>query len=66
MPLTQLEHLFLATKNPVFFFPMPEISLTVYVARIEAAVASYVKIPDFANLNLWREVFKKEKVNSSI
>ena len=48
-----------------FFSTMPEISLTVYAARIEAAVASYVKIRDFADTNLWREAFEKEKVNSS-
>ena len=44
---------------------MPELTLTVYAARIEAAVASYVKIRDFADTKLWRDAFEKEKVNPS-
>jgi hypothetical protein len=44
---------------------MPEASLILFAARIEAAVAAYLEIRDFTNENVWRAAFEQEKVSPS-
>ena len=44
---------------------MPEASLISFAARIEAAVATYLGIRDFADDNVWRAAFEQEKVSLS-
>ena len=63
---------FHATSTPCPLFPfdqlscaMPEASLIPFAARIEAAVAAYVEIRDFADENVWRAAFEQEKVSPS-
>jgi hypothetical protein len=60
---TRLLHSLSPSKH--LFFAMPDESLTVYAARVEAAIASYLEIRDFADAKVWKAMFEEEKVSYS-
>ena len=44
---------------------MPDDTLTAYTARVEAAIAAYLEVREFADAKVWRAMFEEEKVSSS-